>query len=485
MIKHRKELRMRTKIIATIGPASSSPKMLHRMADAGMDVCRLNFSHGRHEEHKQVVEAITEYNRLYDKHIALLADLQGPKIRLGDLPQEGIALQTGDRVSFTSRENAAEPHSIFISYATFAADVKPGETILVDDGKIALKVVSTNKHDKVLLESVNGGLLRSRKGVNLPETSITLPSLTRKDLDDLDFILEQGVQWVALSFVRSAIDIHILRSRIEAHPAEVKPRIVAKIEKPQAVRDIEAIVEASDGVMIARGDLGVEMPMQAVPMIQKNIIKLCQKAGKPVIVATQMMEAMIENIRPTRAEVNDVANSVLDGADALMLSGETSVGRYPVETIRTMQSIIVQIEDYDAIYHAHTLNEPRMGERFGSDAVLYNAVEMARLTNAGAIVVVTHSGYSAIRLASHRPKAKLLVFSNCHHILQTLNLVWGVEGFYDGETDNSDQLMQRIGRRLTESKLLENGEYYIQVLSTPSWKKGASNTLRLGVAGEE
>ncbi|HMM11516.1 MAG TPA: pyruvate kinase [Bacteroidales bacterium] len=476
---------MRTKIIATIGPASSSPAMLQRMAEAGMDVCRLNFSHGSHDQHKEVIETITEYNRRNDQHIALLADLQGPKIRLGDLPQDGIALHPGDRITFTTRENTTDKGSVFISYSTFAADVKQGETILVDDGKLALKVVSTNGHDEVLLESVNGGLLLSRKGVNLPETSISLPSLTRKDLEDLDFILNQGVQWVALSFVRSAIDIHILRSRIEAHTAEVKPRIVAKIEKPQAVRDIEAIVEASDAVMIARGDLGVEMPMQTVPMIQKKIIRLCQKAGKPVIVATQMMEAMIENIRPTRAEVNDVANSVLDGADALMLSGETSVGRYPVETIRTMQSIISQIEDYDAIYHAHTLNQPHKGDRFGSDAVLYNAVEMARLSDAGAIVVVTHSGYSAMRLASHRPKAKLLVFSNCHHILQTLNMVWGVEGFYDGEPDNSDQLMQRIGRRIAGSGLLKNGDYYIQVLSTPSWKKGASNTLRLGVAGEE
>ncbi|MCE1201741.1 MAG: pyruvate kinase [Bacteroidia bacterium] len=476
---------MRTKIIATIGPASASPEMLQRMADAGMDVCRLNFSHGNYDQHRRVVETITEYNRQNDKHIALLADLQGPKIRLGDLPEEGVALQAGERISFTTRENNTEDGQVFISYATFAADVKPGETILVDDGKIALKVISTNKHDQVVLESVNGGVLRSRKGVNLPDTVISLPSLTRKDIEDLDFILSQGVQWVALSFVRSAIDIHILRSRIDAHPAEVKPRIVAKIEKPQAVRDIEAIVEASDAVMIARGDLGVEMPMQTVPMIQKNIIRLCQKAGKPVIVATQMMEAMIENIRPTRAEVNDVANSVLDGADALMLSGETSVGKYPVETIRTMQSIISQIEDYDAIYHSHTSNHPKTGDRFGSDAVLYNAVEMARLTNAGAIVVVTHSGYSAMRLASHRPKSKLLVFSNCHHILQTLNMVWGVEGFFDGEPDNSDQLMQRIGRRLTESELLEQGQYYIQVLSTPSWKKGASNTLRLGVAGEE
>lgn len=476
---------MKTKIVATIGPASSSPEMLYRMADAGMDVCRLNFSHGSHDEHRRVVETITSYNQRNHKPIALLADLQGPKIRLGDLSNEGIALKPGDRISFTTSETTHNDNSVFISYATFAADVKPGETILIDDGKIALKVISTNKQDQVLLESVNGGVLHSRKGVNLPDTNISLPSLTRKDLVDLDFILEQGVQWVALSFVRSAIDIHILRSRIEAHPAKIKPRIVAKIEKPQAVRDIEAIVEAADAVMIARGDLGVEMPMQAVPMIQKNIIRLCQKAGKPVIVATQMMEAMIENIRPTRAEVNDVANSVLDGADALMLSGETSVGRYPVETIRTMQSIICQIEGYEAIYHSHTLNHPKSGDRFGSDAVLYNAVEMARLTNASAIVVVTHTGYSAIRLASHRPKAKLLVFSNCHHILQTLNLVWGVEGFFDNDPDNSDQLTQNIGQRLISSNLLESGQYYIQVLSTPYWKKGASNTLRLGLAGEE
>lgn len=476
---------MKTKIIATIGPSSSTPETLFSMAEAGMDVCRLNFSHGTYVEHSRVIETINAYNHQHDQHIALLADLQGPKIRLGDLPPHGVVLESGDRIHFTTNENGSETSEVFINYPTFAADVKPGEIILVDDGKIMLKVLSTNKSDKVLLEALNGGTLLSRKGVNLPHTNISLPSLTRKDIDDLEFILQQGVQWIALSFVRSAIDIHILRSRIESHPSLLKPRIVAKIEKPQAVNDIEAIVEAADALMIARGDLGVEMPMQTVPMIQKNIIRLCKKAGKPVIVATQMMEGMIDNIRPTRAEVNDVANSVLDGADALMLSGETSVGRYPVETIRTMQSIISQIEDYDEIYHQHKNSLPLKGERFGSDAVLYNAVEMARLTDAKAIVVVTHSGYSAIRLASHRPKAKLLVFSNCRHVLQTLNLVWGIEGFYDSETDNSDQLMQGISRRISEQQLLTNGDLFIQVLSTPSWKKSASNTLRLGVAGED
>ncbi|MDO8898182.1 MAG: pyruvate kinase [Bacteroidales bacterium] len=476
---------MKTKIIATIGPASSEEEVLSEMILSGLDVCRLNFSHGSHTDHKKVIETVNALNSKHGKMVSLLADLQGPKIRLGELQEEFIALVPGDKVCFTNKQCIGTKEKIFISYPTFAADVRAGENILVDDGKMAFKVLHTNMTDEVILESVNGGRLYPRKGVNLPDTAVSLPSLTQKDLADLNFILDVGVQWIALSFVRSAIDIHILRSRIDAHPSLIKPKIVAKIEKPQAVKDIQAIVEATDAIMIARGDLGVEMPMQTVPMIQKNIIRLCQQAGKPVIVATQMMEAMIENIRPTRAEVSDVANSVLDGADALMLSGETSVGKYPVETITTMQRIISQIEDYEAIYHTQRKYIPQQGERYISNSVLYNAIEMAKSTNAGAIVVVTHSGYSAFKLASYRPKADLFVFSNNRHVLNTLSLVWGVQGFYDEAIDDAEHLMQRINRHLIDREFIKAGELVINLLSTPAWKVGSSNTLRLGLAGEQ
>ncbi|PKP52116.1 MAG: pyruvate kinase [Bacteroidetes bacterium HGW-Bacteroidetes-1] len=476
---------MKTKIIATIGPASSSDSILSEMIKAGMNLCRLNFSHGTHEDHKKVIDSVNKVNLTLVTPIAMLADLQGPKIRLGDIEDDFVPLSAGDRIIFTTKVCVGNKERVFISYPSFAADVRAGENILVDDGKMAFKVIKTNQNDEVLLESVNGGRLFPRKGVNLPDTLISLPSLTTKDLHDLDFIMKNEVQWIALSFVRSAVDIHILRHHIAAHPSLVKPRIVAKIEKPQAVKDIAAIVEASDAIMIARGDLGVEMPMQMVPMIQKRIIRQCQQAGKPVIVATQMMEAMIDNIRPTRAEVSDVANSVLDGADALMLSGETSVGKYPVETIATMHRIISQIEDYEDIYYKQPGQLPAYSERFISDAVLYNAVEMAHSTKAGAIVVVTHSGYSAFRLASYRPKAEIFVFSNSPQVLKTLNLVWGIRGFFDATIDDAEHLMQRINNHLLQNNFVQSGQYIINVLSTPAWKKGASNTVRLGIAGEE
>lgn len=476
---------MKTKIIATIGPASRDESTLLQMIAAGMDICRLNFSHSSYEEHLKVMDVINRVNEEKGSMIALLADLQGPKIRLGDMENTSIPLSVGDKINFTSVPCLGNSEKVFISYPSFAADVKKGETILIDDGKMAFKVVHTNYIDEVVLESVNGGHLYPRKGVNLPETSISLPSLTAKDLADLDFIMKNEVQWIALSFVRSAVDIHILRHHIDNHPSNVKPRIIAKIEKPQAVKDIDAIVEASDAIMIARGDLGVEMPMQMVPMIQKKIIRLCQEAGKPVIVATQMMEAMIENIRPTRAEVSDVANSVLDGADALMLSGETSVGKYPIETISTMQRIITQIEDFESIYNTYHNHVPKQGDRYISDAVLFNAVEMAGSVNASAIVVVTHTGYSAFRLSSHRPKAGLFVFSNNRQVLKTLTLVWGVQGFYDSTIDDTDHLMKRVNNQLLEMGHVNQNDLIINILSTPAWKKGASNTVRLAIAGED
>ncbi len=470
---------MKTKIIATIGPSSSSPEILNRMIDEGLDVCRLNFSHGSYEEHQKVIDTIRALNKEKGSFIGLIGDLQGPKIRLGDFEQESIALEPGERIIFTSKPKTGTREKVYISYDSFARDARQGETILIDDGKIAMKVIATNHTDEVVLEAVNGGELLPRKGVNLPETSVSLPALTPKDLQDLDFLLGQEVQWIALSFVRSANDILDLRKRIMAHPSKNKPRIIAKIEKPQAVSEIEAIVEATDAIMIARGDLGVEVPMEQVPMIQKKIIKTCHRIGRPVIVATQMMEAMITNIRPTRAEVNDVANSVLDGADALMLSGETSVGRYPVETIAIMESIISQIEDYEDIYYQHHPPKHPDSERFISDSILFNACEMARQTKAEAIVVVTHSGYSALHLSGHRPKSKIFVFSSDQYVLQSLNLVWGIVGFYLDQTETEENLPETLTNELIRKKLIQQGDLLITILSTPVWNKGFSNSIRL------
>lgn len=471
---------MKTKIVATIGPASSDYKTLKTMAASGMDVCRLNFSHGKYADHQQVIENINQLNKDTGNYLAILADLQGPKIRLGDFEEEFVELKAGEQIYFVCEEVLGNRKKIGIRYDSFAHDVKPGDQVLVDDGKIALKVIESDGKNSVLLQAQSFARLFPRKGVNLPDTKISLPSLTEKDRHDLQFMLDQGVQWVALSFVRSANDIRSLRDIIDAHPCKEKPGIIAKIEKPQALTEIKAIIDAADGIMIARGDLGVEIPMEQVPMIQKKITRLCQQKGKPVIVATQMMEAMINSIRPTRAEVSDVANSVLDGADALMLSGETSVGNYPVETVRTMQQIINQIEDYDEIYYRHTKPENKDNPRFVSDSVLFAASNMAQSTVAKAIIVVTHSGYSAMQLAGHRPKAKLFVFSGSDFILKKINLLWGVNGFYDHSLEDAEKLIEHLNQKLKNAALLNSGDEVIHVLSTPVWSHGQSNTVRLG-----
>jgi pyruvate kinase len=471
---------MRTKIVATLGPASSDYRTLLQMADAGMDVCRLNLSHGNHENHQLLLKTIARINQEQQNHIAVLADLQGPKIRLGALEKEYVALQTGDQIKLVTYEVEGNNKHISIRYDAFASDVKAGDLVLIDDGKIALRVIESNGKDEVLLKAETSAKIEARKGVNLPDTSISLPSLTEKDLKDLEFLLQQEIHWIALSFVRSAEDILLLRDKIEASTKSNKPGIIAKIEKPQAVANIEAIVEASDGIMIARGDLGVEIPMEQVPMIQKRIIQLCQQKGKPVIVATQMMEAMISSIRPTRAEVNDVANSVLDGADALMLSGETSMGKYPVETVKIMQQIINQIEGYEAIYYRHEMPADPDHPRFISDSVLYAASNMAQSSDANAIIVSTHTGYSATRLASHRPKAKLYAFSGNEFVLRQMNLLWGVNGFFDSSLDEADKLMDHMNELLIAAGKLKNGDRVIHVLSTPTWSRGNSNTIRLG-----
>ncbi len=468
----------KTKIVATLGPASNAPEKIRKLMLAGVNIFRLNFSHGDHATHAQACAIIAELNKELDLNVGILADLSGPKIRTGEIENGSITLLQGDIVSVLSSEMLCKPGQICLNYKHFAADVQPGEYIMLDDGKILLKAISTDHVDTVEAVVVQGGILSSRKGVNLPDTNLKLPSLSAKDLDDLDFIMSLNVHWVALSFVRTAKDIEELRSKIREYNLKDYPRIVAKIEKPEAVRNLDAIIKASDALMVARGDLGVELPLEKVPIIQKQIIRQAGAASKQVIVATQMMEGMIENFRPTRAEVSDVANSVLDGADALMLSGETSVGNYPVETVETMNRIILDAEVLDDIYYKTGHNPPPL-ERTVSDSIIIAAGELAQRIDAKAIVAMTHTGYSAFKLSSHRPKAGIFIFSSSKHLLSTLSMVWGVRAIYFEDFTNTDMVMAQMREILININLVSKGDYVINISSIPMGQPGKTNMLKL------
>jgi pyruvate kinase len=469
----------KTKIIATIGPACADPDVLKKMIIAGVDVCRLNFSHGSHEDHLKIIETVHAVNKELHTHIALLADLQGPKLRIGEVENNGVELVQGAKIVFSNQKCIGTAEKVYMSYPEFPKDVKPGEKVLVDDGKLMMRVITTNGHDEVVAEVVYGGTLRSKKGVNLPNTKISQPCLTEKDLKDLEFAVKHKVQWVALSFVRSAADIIEIKHVINKLTSGKKPLIMAKIEKPEALVEIDGIIAEADGLMVARGDLGVEIPLESVPLIQKNIVKKCIQAAKPVVIATQMMEGMINNFSPTRAEVNDVANAVMDGADALMLSGETSVGLYPVEVIATMQRIISQVEAFEDIYYRHVIPASDNSDRYISDSVIYSACEMAHITNADAIVAMTHSGYSALKLASQRPRSNIFIFTNNHAILSKLNLVWGIRGFYYDKWISTDHTIEDIIFRLKKMGYVGEGDLVINIASTPISEKGKTNTIKL------
>lgn len=472
---------MKTKIVATIGPASSSFEMLRKLAETGVNVFRLNFSHSSHDDHKAVIENIKKVNADTGLNVSILADLQGPKIRLGLVADAPFMINDGEVIEATTKECGCNSSVLYITYASFATDVKPGEVILIDDGKIQLKVLESNYIDRVKLEVVKGGLIQSKKGVNMPETITTVPSLTEKDLNDLDFILTQDVNWIALSFVRSAADIELLRFEIQKRNKSVNtPGIVAKIEKPEAVKSIDEIVAVTDAVMVARGDLGVELPMEQVPLVQKHIVKQCVAASKPVIVATQMMESMIENLRPSRAEVNDVANSVMDGADAVMLSGETSVGKYPVQVVESMKKIIEQAEQFQGLYDKH--HSPLTGDtdRLISDTILLSACHIARESDAKAIIAFTHSGYSAFRISSQRPHARIFIFTENAYLANSLNLVWGVKAFHiQNILPSTSKTFKAITEILVEKELVEKGDLLVNVASTPVYVSGKTNMLKL------
>lgn len=466
----------KTKIVATVGPASSSPKVLEDLIIAGVDVFRLNFSHGNYDEMKAIVESIYEISDRLEIPIAVLADLQGPKIRIGEVENNEVILEPGKILTFTTLEMVGNSERVFIKYDNFPKDVKVGERVLIDDGKLVLEVTETNKINEVKARVIIGGKLSSKKGVNLPNTKISIPCLTPKDLKDLEFALSINVNWIGLSFVRSANDVIELRHIISNHNR--RTRIIAKIETPMAVEDIDDILREADGIMVARGDLGVEMPIYEIPLIQKMIVKKCINASKPVIIATQMMESMITNLTPLRAEINDVANSVLDGADALMLSGETSVGQHPVKVIEAMHSIIQRVEESRmAVNYDHPPTEKN--ERYISDAICHSACLLAKQTGASAIITMTHSGYTAFKLSSYRPNANIFIFTDNKGILRMLNLLWGVRCFYYDKNISTDHTIADIKMILKKKGFIKEGDYIINIASIPLHEKGRANMLKL------
>ncbi|MCT4562048.1 MAG: pyruvate kinase [Crocinitomicaceae bacterium] len=466
----------KTKIVATIGPASDQHDVLKQMFEEGVNVCRLNFSHGSHADHAKNIQLIHQLNEETNLNVAILADLQGPKIRTNEMEGSGAELIPGNEVIISAEKVVGTAEKFSINYELLPRDVKSGEKILLDDGKIILEVISTDGSKEIKAKVINGGILKSKKGVNLPNTKISMPSLTDKDKEDLKFALEHNVDWIALSFVRSARDIIELKHLISQ--AKVKSKVISKIEKPEALEDIDEIIAESDGLMVARGDLGVEIPYQNVPLIQKMLINKCRMNAKPVIVATQMMESMIENITPSRAEVNDVANAVLDGADAVMLSGETSVGNYPVEVIRTMTNIVKEMESFEGIYNKEELPEKNQ-DRFISDSICFNAVRLAQRVEANAIITMTFSGYTAYKIASQRPKAPVYVFTGNKDILTQLNLVWGVQAFYYDKRVSTDHTIADIKYLMKKQNLLKLGDLVINVASIPIEESGKSNMLKL------
>ncbi|HIX54423.1 MAG TPA: pyruvate kinase [Candidatus Sphingobacterium stercoripullorum] len=472
------KIHKRTKIVATLGPASANKETLKNMVFKGVDVCRLNFSHGSQEDHLQLINTIKELNQEHGLNIGILADLQGPKIRIGQMIEGGAQLVEGEKIDITTNEQIGDANRIYISYENFPKDVNTGEIILLDDGKLQLRVLSTNEKDTVNCEVVHGGILTSRKGVNLPNTKVSIPSITEEDYDNLYFALKHGADWIAMSFVRSAEDI-IKGKEIIAQQGS-SAGVIAKIEKPEAIENIDAIIDASDGIMVARGDLGIEIPMEKVPGLQKKIVQKCRNKSKPVIIATQMLESMIQSPIPTRAEVNDVANSVLDGADAVMLSGETSVGKFPEIVIETMAKVITQVESNSYPYFIEKKPIVEAGYKI-PDAICSSSIYLVKETGASAIAVMTSSGYTAFEISSYRPDADIYIFTGTKSLMTKLSLLWGVKTFIYDKFESTDGSIQDVNTLLKQYKLLEEGEIIINTSSTPLHEKGKTNTIRVSV----
>ena len=467
----------KTKIVATLGPASSNEEVIEKMMLAGVNVFRINFSHADHDDVAERIQIIRALNEKHQTFTAILADLQGPKLRVGEI-EEGAVVEIGDTVEFITTEPfVGNAKSAYMTYQNFPLDVALGERILLDDGKLIFEVIDTDKKEKVTAKVLQGGPFKSKKGVNLPNTKISLPALTQKDVDDAIFAIGQKVDWIALSFVRNSDDLVDLRELIEKH-SDHKIPIISKIEKPEALENIDKIVAYSDGLMVARGDLGVEVPAAEVPIIQKQLVNRAKKARIPVIIATQMMETMIESLTATRAEVNDVANSVIDGADAVMLSGETSVGKYPVQVIETMASILKSVENSALIKVPQSPPSIRT-KRFITKSICYHAANMANEIDATAICTLTNSGYTAFQISAWRPKAHILVFTSNRIILSQLNLLWGVKAFYYDKFESTDKTVEQVNAIAKENGWAEEGDMLINLAAMPVKDMGMVNTLRV------
>ena len=467
----------KSKVIATVGPASNSKEMLKKLIIAGADVFRLNFSHGSHDDHAKVIKYIRELNDELGTHISILQDLQGPKIRLNKV-EDGCVINSGDKFIISIKKVLGNAKKASTTYQGLASDVKPGEAILIDDGKIELRVDSINGDD-VHTTVVYGGDLKSNKGINLPSSKVSAPSLTEKDIEDLAFGIENDVDWIALSFVRDPLDIIDLKIRIEAANKDI--RIVAKIEKPEAVAKIDAIIEATDAIMVARGDLGVEIDMEDVPLIQKKIIAKCNLAAKPVIVATQMLESMIENARPTRAETNDVANAIIDGADTVMLSAETAAGNFPELAVLSMNRIIRSVEaNFESIYFKYAAPNPESPD-FYPTSLVQSSVRLSHDTKAKLIAGMTWSGFTAWKLSANRPKANIFIFTGNKKLLSMINLIWGVRGYYFESNDTTDETIEKVEKILKKEGHLKKGDAYITMASMPIAKKYRTNMIKLNL----
>ena len=470
----------KTKIVATLGPACSTRETMKAMMESGVNVFRINFSHAEHKDVLKRIKMIRELNVSLGFHVAILADLQGPKLRLGRMT-EGAVVVEGQEVQFTTKKvGVGTTDAVYINYKQFPQDVSIGDQVLLDDGKLIFEVIETDKKESVKVRVIQGGELKSRKGVNLPNTNISLPALTKKDIKDAVFAIKQGVDWIALSFVRHKQDVDDLRKLIQEHGKYDIP-IISKIEKPEALVNIKEIVNASNGLMVARGDLGVEVPAEEVPIVQKELVQHAKIARIPVIVATQMMESMISGLTPTRAEVNDVANSVMDGADAVMLSGETSVGKYPVEVIQTVRRILVSVENSPLIKVPH--NAPKTkNARFVTKSICYHAATMVGEIEAKAICTLTNSGYTAYQISAWRPSASVLVFTSNPRILAQLNLLWGVKGrLYEG-SGSTDETVKEVNEIAKKNGYVKEGDLIINLVAMPLTDRGKVNTLRVSRA---
>ncbi len=467
-----------TKIVATVGPACDTYAKLLELVIAGVNVFRLNFSHGTHEDKAKIIEYVRQINKSEPYNISLLGDLQGPKLRVGDIENGSMMINEGDLLTFTNQKVVGTKDRIYVSYPSLHKDVKVGNIIMIDDGKLEVKVKEIMKNHDVKVEVVLGGILSSKKGINLPDTKISLPALTEKDLVDLDFIIEQKLDWVALSFVRNVKDLIILRNKLTE--SKSKTKIIAKIEKPEALTHIRDIIVESDGIMIARGDLGVELPIEQVPLIQKQLIRKCLHRAKPVIVATQMMESMIERTKPNRSEITDVANAVLEGADAVMLSGETATGQHPTLVVETMRKIILEVEKTDYNYNLEESLQPQAhSPSFLSDAVCYNACKLAEDTNAEALIGMTQTGYTAFMLSSYRPKAPLYIFTKERSLVNQLSLSWGVRAFFYDEEESLDDIFFDQINILKERGFVKAGDVVVNTGSTPIHLHLATNALKI------